>query len=67
MGGQVQRMQGDEGWGRGGDQRASLGSWGHTHSLMHNEAKQIQTSVWSRERFNAGPSKETGESCPKNP
>ena len=27
---------------------------------MHNEAKQTETSVWSRERFSAGPGKEKG-------
>ena len=26
--------------------------------LIHSEAKQTETSVWSRERFIAGPSKE---------
>ena len=33
---------------------------------MHPEAKQYW-NVWSRERFIAGPCKEMGGSCPKNP
>ena len=54
--------------GEGGGPACSVRLLGtHTHSLMHNEAKQIQTSVWIRERFIAGPSKETGESRPKKP
>ena len=36
--------------------------------LMYSEAKHHQNvRVWSRERFTAGPSKETGGSCLKNP
>jgi hypothetical protein len=36
--------------------------------LMYSEAKHHQNvRVWSRERFTAGPSKEMGGSCLKNP
>ena len=34
-------------------------------SLMHHEAGQRETSVWSRESFVAGPCKEMGGSYPK--
>ena len=34
---------------------------------MHSEAKKTETSVWSRERFIAGPSKENRWLVLKNP